>query len=260
MKSFNLTLWLKRIYLIIGTLTLFLLLFKTIPSTFFSKKKTYSSNRENQLDYHHEQQKLILEGKTKKGIFYQDFSKIGYTNKYYLPISFRTFEEEKEVLSAISSSNNFNYNYNGSVNVIFVDSNFNLLNTLLDRPALIDNFDFPSGNKYDSLQQHILYTIAFEDSNQDSVLNNSDQLGLYISNQDGSDFRTILDHANVTHFEFSANFKKIRVTYEVYSNDPNQRKMKQFAMYDIPSHKLSQLSKVHDALKTVEDIMLQSPF
>lgn len=62
---------------------------------------------------------------------------------------------------------------------------------LLDKPAYVGSFDYPS-SKSDSLQRWLTYRIAFEDINTDGRLDADDRGDLYVSDLDGSNLRRVL--------------------------------------------------------------------
>ena len=62
---------------------------------------------------------------------------------------------------------------------------------LLDRPAYVSWFDYPS-TKEDSLQRWITYRIALDDRNSDGRLDSDDRVDLFVSDLDGSNLRRVL--------------------------------------------------------------------
>jgi hypothetical protein len=76
------------------------------------------------------------------------------------------------------------------VNLIFL-SGTEPGHVLLDKPAYVDWFDYPS-TKADSLQRWIAYRIALDDTNKDGRLDSDDRVDLYVSDLAGSNLRRVL--------------------------------------------------------------------
>lgn len=89
------------------------------------------------------------------------------------------------------------YSYSGRrdqdgpvVNLLFLDGT-GTGRVLLDRPAYVSWFDYPSDSS-DSRVRWITYHIAFEDTNADGQLDSDDNDDLYVSDLDGRNLRRVL--------------------------------------------------------------------
>lgn len=103
----------------------------------------------------------------------------------------RAFEPASPVLLAKSGSYRSTAWSGPVVNAIFLDSEDDTEHLLLDRPAYIDNIDYPE-SEHDLHQTWISYEIALEDSTGDGQLDDDDDLILFISDLHGRNLKRIL--------------------------------------------------------------------
>lgn len=170
-------------------------------------------------------------------------------------------------------------NYVNYTNLVFLNNKYQQEHTLLDKKGLILEVRYPENmfivqkqNAIDSLKKiykndsskvvsaqdfpYILYTIVFEDTNQDGRLNENDKNDLYISDVNGKNLKKIGKDIKVLHYELWNNEKKFLVTYFERKEKPLYRK-KRFGFYDIASDTFTPLTDVYDALQKVEKILIQ---
>lgn len=150
--------------------------------------------------------------------------------------------------------------YEHYVNILFLDSNYNILSTLLDRKASIGSVTIPNGDlseKVDTTIKNIGYLIAFEDSNKDKVIDENDYYNLYISDLNGKNLIKVTDNVDVKTFEFINNHKELFISFTDRKDIPDEHKIKRFAIYDIASKQLKVLTHLDRALNTVQQILIK---
>jgi hypothetical protein len=240
--------YLKTIWLIIGIIFLLILPiigYNLIKDTFFSPD--YPSSYEEPLIVGEEQKKAIREGKMIQGLVYDRIERIDGTLIRVLPLSakkfntpkdidrfYAEFEETRSRAGDMNMSSIF-----GNVNLIFLDENYNVINTLLDRKAYISQYASPGSysyeerNKLDPTVKNIAYLIAFDDSNADGLLNEADHHDLFISDIDGSNLKQITRGIEVLEFEFMRDNKELYIVFQKRDSVVMEYKRKLFSKYKI---------------------------
>lgn len=144
------------------------------------------------------------------------------------------------------------------LNILFLDSKYKLLNTLVDKKASIKTISIPAeynSEKKDTTVKNIGYQIAFEDSNKDKVLDWSDNYDLYISDLSGMDLTRVTNDIDVTSFEFINDHKEIFILYTERKDIPDEHKIKRFALYDIKSKEIKYLTDIDKAITGIQKIL-----
>ena len=107
------------------------------------------------------------------------------SENYYLRINVGTYQEAKKLGLAASSSNDLSWSFYNIINIIFLDKDYNVIGTLVDRKASIIKMEqmYPRRDieGVDKTVKYIAYLIGFEDTNEDGMLNASDFHDLYLS-------------------------------------------------------------------------------
>lgn len=202
------------------------------------------------------------EGLILQGLEYHTPEKIDYSDFYILPVSVRTYQNPKRTLVKSYASAEIQ-ELDDLANVIFLDHNLEPVHTLLDRKAFIHSVRYPGKSQYDyetgirdTVQRHITYKIAFEDSNKDGRMDSDDNLGLYVSKLDGSDFTTITSDVNVGSYEF-LDRNRILITYTERTDEDVEHRKQYFAVYNIDQKSLKKLSSLHKSLDEIEKLITQ---
>ncbi len=103
-----------------------------------------------------------------------------------------------------------------TVNIIFLNKDFEKIGTLLETDASIRHINIPNQfSKYEELRKltkNITYLIAFEDSNNSGEINMYDDHYLCISDLNGKNFNKVLDK-KIKEYKFINNYSKILITY-----------------------------------------------
>ncbi|HEY0770500.1 MAG TPA: hypothetical protein VGD31_09195, partial [Sphingobacteriaceae bacterium] len=192
---------------------------------------------------------------------YDKPEQIAYSDFYILPVSLKTYQNPKQ--SRAYAYTDDIQEVEDVVNIIFLNKALEPIRTLLDRKAFIHSMRYPGKSEYayeveitDTVQRHITYEIAFDDSNKDGRIDSDDNLGLYLSNPDGSDFTTITADVNVGMYKF-VNRNQMLVKYSERSDEDVDHKKEYFAVYDIEKRSLTKLSALQKSLDDIEKIITQ---
>jgi hypothetical protein len=193
--------------------------------------------------------------------YYSPIDLYNSKNKY-LPISLLTYEEEKYIYETASLANDIGDALLKYVNVIFIDENYQVITSLLDKKASILEIE-PQRKRYryeddtlDETVKYIAYKISFEDSNKDGKLNSADFHDLYISDLNGKNLIKVSDNININRFEFINANAQIFIKYTSRKNKREEHKKQRFAIYDIETSKFLNMSSIDKELDTLEKIII----
>jgi len=181
----------------------------------------------------------------------------------YLPISLLTYNEEKEINKLASVANDIGDGLLKFVNVIFLDENYQVITSLLDKKASVLQIEPQRKNyKYENQEvdktvRYIAYLIAFEDSNKDGKLNAADNHDLYISDLNGKSLKRITDNIDITRFEFIKSNSQIFIKYTNRENGREEHKKQRFIIYNLKSSKFLNLSSFDKELDKLEKIIIE---
>ena len=197
-----------------------------------------------------------------QGLKYGSFNKIYNSTNSYLEISSMTYEERKNYKKYAGSSND--YRAGNKINIVFVDKDYKVINTLLNEKACITGMNIQDENraKYrntteiDPSVKYIVYSIAFEDTNKDHMINSYDNSDLYISDLEGNNLKKITDGIYVDHYEFINANSRILIHYKERKDIPEEHKEVQFAIYDIVNKEFKKLNSLNDELKRLENLII----
>lgn len=198
-----------------------------------------------------------------QGLLYDNPEQIYNSSYHMIRISPKTYNR---AMLKDSYSDNFeggSYSkmmYEHYVNILFLDSNYNVLSTLVDKKASIGSVTIPNGDaseKVDTTVKNIGYLIAFEDSNKDKVIDENDYYNLYISDLNGKNLVKVTDNIDVKTFDFINNHKEIFLSFTDRKDIPDEHKIKRFAVYDIASKQLKVLTQLDRALNAVQRILIK---
>jgi len=192
-----------------------------------------------------------------QGLNYSSFDDIYNSTNFYLTISSMTYEEKKNYKKYASYANDY---YSGNqINVIFLNKDYQVINTLLDRKACILGMKFQrksnSTKEIDTSVKYIAYSIAFEDTNKDNKINHYDNGDLYISDLEGRNLKKVTENIYVEHYKFIDHNSRILIHYKEIKDIPEEHKEVQFAIYDIANEKFTKLNSLNSELKRLEDLI-----
>lgn len=229
-----------------------------ISKDFFSKK----DNIERGLYVGDELKASKKDSIVLQGLKYNSPRNLYNSKNKYLPISLLTYEEEKRINKIASVSNAIDDHLLKFVNVIFLDENYQVITSLLEKKASILQIE-PQRKRYnleknmlDKTVKYIAYLIAFEDSNKDGKLNSADNHDLYLSNLNGKNLKKVTSNINLDRFEFVNSNSQIFIKYTKRENIREEHKKQRFAIYDIKSSKLLNMSSIDKELDELEKIII----
>lgn len=209
----------------------------------------------------------LKEAKEKKvalqGLRYNNFVELHNSKKQYLPVSLLTYEEERTINKFASTANDISEEILRYVNVVFVDENYKVINSLLDKKASISTIEAQrKSNGYnrkeaDSTVKYIAYLIAFEDSNKDGKLNSGDKHDLFISNLNGEKLKQVTSKMNIDRFDFIKSNSQILIHYTERNALKEEHRRKKIAIYKIKEGKLEILSDLEAELNKLENIIIE---
>jgi hypothetical protein len=117
-----------------------------------------------------------------QGLFYDKPESIYNSTNLYIKVSPKTYEIPKIKSSNFESAMYGQVEpYEYYINILFLDSRYNLLSTLVDQKASIIDITIPvnsESEKVDTTVKNIGYLIAFEDSNKDKIIDRMDNYDL----------------------------------------------------------------------------------
>jgi hypothetical protein len=154
------------------------------------------------------------------------------------------------------AENDVNSLTNNDVNIIFLDMDYKVINTLLDRRAFIHSTASPLledvANTLNSRIRNLVYLISFSDSNHDGALNECDNSDLYISDVDGSNLVQVTNDVLVRNYKFINNNTEILISFR---NRGESVETTRFAKYQIARETLVEMSDLREELSKVKNLM-----
>lgn len=192
--------------------------------------------------------------------YYSPISIYNSENKL-LKISLLTYQEEKKLKEAASVANDIGDPSFNLVNIVFLDKNYQVIGSLVDKKASILKIEF-KGNYYyedkpiDKTYRYIGYLIAFEDTNKDGKLNSKDNHDLYISDLSGKNLKKITNNIDIDSFEFINSNSQIFIHYKERKNIPEEHKKIKFAVYDIIKASFVNLESLNSELDKLEKVII----
>lgn len=198
-----------------------------------------------------------------QGLKYHNFIELYNSENMYLPISLLTYEEERVINKFASTANDVGDVLLKYVNVVFVDENYKVIRSLLDKKGSIYNIEPQrksngyNNKKLDTTVRCIAYLIAFEDSNKDGKLNSADAHDLFISDMSGGDLTKVTNDINIDDFDFINSNSEILIHYTDRSELREEHKRKKIAIYNIKKRKLIDLSSLDKELDKLEKIIIE---
>lgn len=198
-----------------------------------------------------------------QGLKYYSPMTLHNSKNSYLPISLLTYDEEKRINKMVSVANDIGEGLLKYVNVIFLDENYQVITSLLDKKASIFKI-VPQRKNYQNKSQevdktvkYIGYLIAFDDSNKDGKLNSADNHDLYISDLNGKGLKKVTDNIDIIRFEFIKSNSQIFIKYTEREKIREEHKKKKFTIYNLKSSTFLNLSSFDKELNKLEKIIIE---
>lgn len=198
-----------------------------------------------------------------QGLYYREPQSLYNSSNLYMPISTLTYTEGKILNGFVSSANDFDSSFFKFANIIFLDDNYQLINSLLEVKASIleinpqDKSTPYEDKSIDKSAKYIGYLIGFEDSNNDGKLNSLDFHDLYISDFYGKNLTKVTNGLDVVSFDFIKSNTQIFIKYKRRENIREEHKRELFTIYDIYKSKYLDLSSLNKELDRLEKIIIQ---
>ena len=148
--------------------------------------------------------------------------------------------------------------YEYYVNILFMDSKYDLISTLVDQKASIIDITIPSNSEFDKVDttvKNIGYLIAFEDSNKDKIIDRKDNYDLYISDLAGKMLTKVTTNIDINSFEFINNHQNIFISFTDRQDIPVEHKITRFAIYNLQSKDLKYLTSLDKAMTNIQKIL-----
>ena len=255
------TKFIKLLIIVNGVLLFFVLVFAmyTITKELFPKKQPV----EKGIVVGEALEKAKKDSVALQGLKYDNPIPIYNSKNSYLPISLLTYKEEKRINKMAAMANDYNGALLKFVNVIFLDENYQVINSLVDKKASIAEIkpqrkstDYTS-KEIDKTVKYIGYLVAFKDTNVDGKLNSLDHHDLYISNLDGQNFTRVSTNIAIDSFEFIKSNSQIFIKYTHRENRREEHKKQKFAIYDIAAAKFLNLLSLDSELDKLEQLIIQ---
>ncbi len=193
-----------------------------------------------------------------QGLVYSEPRGIYNSSNYYLSISIMTYEEAKKLSLIVSSANDVSPSFFQYLNIVFLDSNYNVIGTLVEDKASIKEieirgrYDYNKVDEIDETYRNIGYLIAFEDTNNDGYLNSQDDHDLYISDLNGKNLTHVTEGIDIESFDFINSNSQIFISYTRRDGMKREHKREYFALYDINSKELRDMTSLNKKLDELE--------
>lgn len=222
--------FIKTLFIINGILIpLFIL---TLFGIFLNEYITSQSSRHNEIGE---------DFKTEYEVMFSSPNEIINSTNYYI------IKYKEEVYELLLGSKELEIGKipENTVNIIFLNKNFEKIRTLLDEDASISHMKIPNffskNEEKIKLTKNIIYLIGKEDSNNDGVLNKYDNHFLYISDLSGLNLKKILDK-KIKEYKFINDFNELLITYYENENDLS------IGVYDIDKKTFTKKSDLNNLL------------
>jgi hypothetical protein len=256
---------LKILWVVNGVLLLAIILFVGYR-LFLEEFRVFGNNEtETGLVIGGDEAKAITTGEKRQGLIYEEIQSVPGTSFHILPISTRVFKSvkaEEQYYAGLSSgpSGDISLLAYGNVNLIFMDIDYRVITTLLNRKAFIHTAASPGVafaelNTLDATIKKIVYLISFEDSNSDGVLDENDSSDLYISDVDGSDLLQVTKNVLVLDYKFINSNTELLISYQNAADARSPFQTTRFAKYQINRDSLIEMSKLHDEIANVDKLL-----
>ena len=144
------------------------------------------------------------------------------------------------------------------LNILFLDSQYNVIGRLVDKKASIESVTIPTGSndeKVDTTVKNIAYLIAFDDTNNDKKIDWNDKYDLYISDLDGKNLFQVTKEIDIKGFNFRNHHNDIFISYTDRKDVRDEYKITRFATFNIKTKQLRELTSIDKGLGGVQKIL-----
>jgi hypothetical protein len=198
----------------------------------------------------------VSENVALQGLDYDNPLTILNSENHYLPISVLTYKQAKALKRAASSAGDIGFNLRHITNVIFLDSDYNVIHTLLSKKASIADISIRQkgyrNEDSDKNHKYAIYKIGFKDTNQDGKLNNQDFHDLFISDLNGTNLTQISTDTDIVEYEFTKDYSRINIQYRERTEELVEHRRVRFAYFDIEAMTWNDCSQLNQELLELE--------
>ena len=179
---------------------------------------------------------------------------INLTNNYMLVVGVSNYDVALNYSRLVSQAGDIDPSgFQTTINIVFLDKNYNVIGNLLDKKAVIEEINLPPvENEKDLTVKNIAYLIGFEDTNGDGILDSNDNKDLFISDLIGKNLTKVTENVDIDYFYFRNENSQILIGYKTREKMKEEYKKLKFAIYDIESKKLKQLDSLNVNLDKLE--------
>lgn len=253
----QLDVWLKRIWLLIGCLVLFIALAGAVIFVLqLFTGHNYGGPLVGANAHPQGPDSLVMQDLTFD--FPQPLGRTGWLNigVYVRDLSSPT----PETASHLSKYSEVYSRRQGMVNILFLKRDGSEAHPLLESRALIKTTDIP--NESDSLQRFNLYDISFRDSDRNGRITPKDSSQLFISDLNGDRLAPLIDNSHVlVTYEKSRDRKLIYLLLKERVNLPEVKPEnwpERLYVFDVGSRSMSSLPKDGQVLERMRRTLLNN--
>jgi len=200
-----------------------------------------------------------------QGLRYQDPESVYNSTNFIIKVMPRTYDKPRKIESESTIRAYRQVEIMGSneptgylVNILFLDTNYNYIRRLVDKKASIEQVTIPTDydrQEVDTTVKNIGYLIAYEDSNNDKIIDWNDDYDLYISDLDGKNLFQITHDRDINGFEFINQHNDVFISYTDREKIRDEYKITRFAIFNIKTRQLRDLATIDKALRDVQNIL-----
>jgi hypothetical protein len=185
------------------------------------------------------------------------FEEIYNSNNLYLSVSVTSYDEALDMKKMASSAGDISFfSLAQNINVIFLDNDYNVIGTLVDKKASIKEINVPHGdygnNKIDKTVNNIAYLIGFDDSNKNGKIDKDDYHDLYITDLNGKNLTKVTENVDVESFYFTHSHSQIFISFQERNGLREEYRKTRFAIYNIETQTFKQLLSLNEKLDQLE--------
>lgn len=175
-------------------------------------------------------------------IKYSSPIKLPNSEFYYVAVE-KKYEDDYETIDIENSPNMVKMN---TINILFLDENFQNSGKLLSKNASIKSMFIPNRKTEDSKLKkginNISYFIAKSDTNEDGIINRFDQHYVYLSDLNGQNLNKVTDR-KVKNYQWINDNKELLLTFD---NVKDSSKL-EYGIYNIDSKKIRETKNINPA-------------
>jgi hypothetical protein len=228
----------------------------------FADEPDYYSYQPDSLILGEDLDRALNDSLALQGLEYDMPLRIGNSTNFYLPISVLTFQEAKDLRRDRESAGDISLSFYNYTNVVFLDQDYKVIGKLLDKRASISDIQsnyrglyYAEEEELSNTVTHIVYQIAFEDTNGDKRLNSLDEHDLYVSDLSGRNLVRVTSGKDVMSFSFIKKSTELLIQYKDRSNIRDEHRFVKFGIYNMENSLFRELKDLEGTLKEIESIV-----